>query len=118
MKSSYNLKEIRQLHNLTQQEFADALGITRELVNKMEKGKSSISKATSALLKQFLQERKSENYSQNLEDVAFFGVPQIKKQVPYHLQRREQKNISSEFLVELVGIKAQAGYVKGYEQVD
>ena len=32
-KSGYNIKEIRQLYNLTQQEFAEALGITRELVN-------------------------------------------------------------------------------------
>ncbi|MFL5772885.1 MAG: S24 family peptidase [Flavisolibacter sp.] len=117
MKSIINIKEIRQLHNLTQQEFADLLGITRELVNKMEKGKTGVSKATSALVKQFLHERKSENNSQNIEDVEFFGIPR-KPAMPYHLQRREQKNQALEFQVELVGIKAQAGYVKGYEQVD
>jgi phage repressor protein C with HTH and peptisase S24 domain len=116
MKSSLNIKEIRQLHNLTQQEFADALGITRELVNKMEKGKTGVSKATSALVKQFVMDHKSENNSQN-EEVEFFGVPR-KSGLPYHLLRREQKNQPSEFQVELVGIKAQAGYVKGYEQVD
>jgi phage repressor protein C with HTH and peptisase S24 domain len=37
---------------------------------------------------------------------------------PYLLQRREQKNIDAPFLVSLVAIKAQAGYIKGYEQVD
>src|ERR1044072_6324794 len=84
MKSIFNIKEIRQLHNFTQQEFADALGITRELVNKMEKGKSGISKATSALVKQFLLERKSENNSQGNDEVEFFGVPR-KPGVPYHL---------------------------------
>lgn len=117
MKSSINIKEIRQLYNLTQQEFAASLGITRELVNKMEKGKTGVSKATSALVKQFLQDRKSENNSQNSEDVEFFGIPR-KQGLPYFLQRREQKNIPVEHQVELVGIKAQAGYVKGYEQVD
>lgn len=118
-KSSYNIKEIRQLYNLTQQEFALALGLTREMVNKMEKGRTGISRATSALITQFLQERKSENYSQNSDEVEFYGVPARKTPpVPYHLQRREQKNEPAPFLVPLVGIKAQAGYVKGYEQVD
>jgi phage repressor protein C with HTH and peptisase S24 domain len=116
-KSGYNLKEIRQLYNLTQQEFAEALGITRELVNKMEKGRMGVSKATAALLRQFTQERKSEINS-HYEDVEFLGVPHKSSGLPYHLQRREQKNIPATFQVPLVGIKAQAGYVKGYEQVD
>ncbi len=38
--------------------------------------------------------------------------------VPYHLQRREQKNIPKAFLVPLVPYKARAGYVKMYDQVD
>jgi phage repressor protein C with HTH and peptisase S24 domain len=37
---------------------------------------------------------------------------------PYHLQRREQKTQDVPFRVPLVAIKAQAGYIKGYEQVD
>src|SRR5689334_10115315 len=104
-KSGYNLKEIRQLYNLTQQEFAEALGITRELVNKMEKGRMGVSKATAALLRQFTAQRKSEMNSQ-FEDVELLGVPSHKSSLPYHLQRREQKNIAASFQVPLVGIKA------------
>lgn len=117
MKSTYNIKEIRQLYNLTQQEFAAALGITRELVNKMEKGKSGVSKATAALLRQFTQERRSENFSHDSQEVQFFGVPRPPAQ-PYHLQRLAQKNVHAQLDVPLVGIKAQAGYVKGYEETD
>ena len=117
-KSGYNIKEIRQLYNLTQQDFAEALGITRELVNKMEKGKIGVSKATSALIRQFTQERRSEINS-HYEDVELLGVPSHRNSsLPYHLQRREQKNVPASFQVPLVGIKAQAGYIKGYEQVD
>jgi phage repressor protein C with HTH and peptisase S24 domain/DNA-binding XRE family transcriptional regulator len=119
MKISDNIKEIRQLYNLTQQEFADALGITRELVNKMEKGKCAVSKSTFALVQQFVQNRKSEDFSHTPEEVQFFGIPSAKaSSIPYHLQRREQKNEASKFMVPLVGIKAQAGYVKGYEHID
>lgn len=117
MRGSYNIKEIRQLYNLTQQEFAGALGITRELVNKMEKGKTPVSKATSALIQQFINEQQSENFSQSQEEVEFFGFPNGGR-LPYHLQRRVQKNEPTQLMVPLVGIKAQAGYVKGYEHVD
>ncbi|HEU4470316.1 MAG TPA: helix-turn-helix domain-containing protein [Flavisolibacter sp.] len=118
-KPSYNIKEIRQLYNLTQQEFAAALGITRELVNKIEKGKSSVSRATAALVQQFLRERQSENFSLSGNEVDILGVASpFSRPEPYHLQRREQKNRSAALLVPLVGIKAQAGYVKGFEHAD
>jgi len=116
-KYSYNIKEIRQLYNLTQQELAVALGITRELVNKMEKGKMAVSKATSALINQFIQSRKSEDISHFSEELQLVGIPR-KQAVPYHLQRREQKNVPAALMVPLVGIKAQAGYVKGFEHAD
>ena len=117
-KYSYNIKEIRQLYNLTQQELAVALGITRELVNKMEKGKMGVSKATSALLNQFIQSRKSEDNSQFSDELQFVGIPREKNALPYHLQRRVQKNEPVPFMAPLVGIRAQAGYVKGYEHAD
>ena len=116
MQSAYNIKEIRQLYNLTQQEFAGALGITRELVNKMEKGKTTVSKATSALINQFISERRSENSSLVENDVNNLSARRPAQ--PYYLQRREQKNVAAPLEVPLIGIKAQAGYVKGYEQVD
>lgn len=120
MKTEYNIKNIRQLYNLTQEEFATALGITRELVNKMEKGKCAISRATKMLINSFLEERKSENYSHEVvSDVQIFGAPSTKKHhLPYYLERREQKKETKPLEVPLVGIKAQAGYVKGFEQVD
>jgi phage repressor protein C with HTH and peptisase S24 domain len=117
MLSGHNIKEIRQLYNLTQEEFAAALGLTREMVNKMEKGRCSVSRSTSLLIEKFTEEHKSEITS---HDTTIIGQPVASKNpvLPYYLQRREQKNERSDFLVPLVGIKAQAGYVKGYEQTD
>ena len=120
MRAEYNIKNIRQLYNLTQEEFALALGITRELVNKMEKGKCGMSKATKLLINNFLEERKSENTSHEVvSDVQIFGTAHSRHtSMPYYLERREQKKETKALAVPLVGIKAQAGYVKGYEQVD
>ena len=116
MATAINIKNIRQLYNLTQEEFALALGITRELVNKMEKGKCGVSKATRLLVQHFLDARKSENTS---HEMTILGVPsQRGQQQPYFLERREQKSETKPLQVPLVGIKAQAGYVKGYEHVD
>lgn len=118
MKNIHNIKEIRQLHNLTQEEFALALGITRELVNKMEKGKCGVSKGTAALLQQFVQERKRENFS---PDVELFGMAHPDPsalRVPYVEQRREKKAEKAVVQVPLVAQKAQAGYVKSYDHTD
>src|SRR5690349_5086327 len=120
MSSSINIKNIRQLYNLTQEEFALALGITRELVNKMEKGKSGVSKATRLLVQKFLEERKSE---ENSHEMTFLGIPSQREvrrvdSMPYFEERRDQKQHPKMVLVPLVGIKAQAGYIKGYEHVD
>jgi len=116
MATAINIKNIRQLYNLTQEEFATALGITRELVNKMEKGKCGVSKATRLLIQNFLQVRQSENISQ---EMTILGVPsQRGQQQPYFLERQALKKEPRHLQVPLVGIKAQAGYVKGYEHVD
>jgi phage repressor protein C with HTH and peptisase S24 domain len=111
------IREIRSAFNLTQEELALALGLTRELVNKMESGKRPVSKATRALLQQFVQERTGEHFSHEvfLEGKAYSGRA---AQQPYFQQRQEQKMETADPFVPLVGIKAQAGYVKGYEQVD
>lgn len=117
---TYNLREIRQLYNLTQEEFALALGLTREMINKMEKGKIGQSRATQLKVKAFLEEQKSELHSHDLE---VLGMPATASRFrgaaqPYMEQRREQKQEAAPLRVPLVGIKAQAGYVKGFEQVD
>ncbi|RYY88397.1 MAG: helix-turn-helix domain-containing protein [Chitinophagaceae bacterium] len=118
--SSYNIKEIRQLYNLTQEELAHALGITRELVNKMEKGKSGVSKATRILLANFQEARKSEEYSHApVSEVQIFGAPAPKaRRQPYFLERQAQRGSARSTEVPLVGIKAQAGYIRGFEQTD
>ena len=112
------MKEIRQLYNLTQEELALALGITRELVNKMEKGKCPVSKGTKALLQNFLQDR-SENISPEISLLGRAHHFPAKAVMPYFEQRRESKmNKKAPLEVPLVAQKAQAGYVKSYEQVD
>ncbi len=118
MKADHNIKEIRQLYNLTQEEFALALGVTRELVNKMEKGKCGVSKGTAALLQQFVQERQREIFS---PDVQVMGTPQAtpsKLVLPYLEQRREKIAERPPVQVPLVAQKAQAGYLRAYEHVD
>lgn len=117
---AYNLREIRELYNLTQGELATVLDLTREMVNKMEKGKTRQSKATQLKIKMFLEARKSEEISQDLEIIgSATAVPKSRSAAqPYVAQRREQKAEKAPLLVPLVGIKAQAGYVKGYEQTD
>jgi transcriptional regulator with XRE-family HTH domain len=119
MNTAYNIKEIRQLYNFTQQEIAQLLGLTREMINKMEKGRCPMSRATQARLKLFLQERQGEQFSHEaVKDVQFIGVPRRSSSLPYHLHRLEQKNEATQYLVPLVAQKAQAGYVKSYDQVD
>lgn len=117
MFSAHNIKKIRELYNMTQEQFALSLGITRELVNKIEKGKTKVSDNTILRLQKFVKERESEFYSQ---DATVIGQPVSSEvsSLPYHLQRREQKVERKTVWVPLVGVKAQAGYVKGYEQVD
>ena len=115
----HNLLEIRKLIGMNQAEFANELNMTRELVNKIERGKSPISKRTVGRLKLLLEKFSLDEFS---HDVNILGKASQKEtrhsSLPYHLQRREQKNVEVPFLVPLVAIKAQAGYIKGYEQVD
>jgi transcriptional regulator with XRE-family HTH domain len=114
-----NIKEIRQLYNLTQEEFAQALGITRELVNKMEKGKCAVSKATKILIQNFQEAQKREEYSHSsVSDVQIFGTARPRAHQPYFLDRQSRQGSHRATEVPLVGIKAQAGYVRGFEQVD
>jgi phage repressor protein C with HTH and peptisase S24 domain len=119
MQTAPNVKNIRMLYNLTQEEFAGALGITRELVNKMEKGKCAVSRATKLLLAQFLDDRKSEIVShETVSDLLKFAGRHPKSAQPYYVERREAKKSPAAITVPLVGIKAQAGYVRGFEHMD
>src|SRR5215211_7702779 len=120
MFDSYNLLEIRELSGLSQTDFARKLSLSREVINKMEKGRMNVSKRTTARLQKFLQENPLGAVS---GDVNILGKSsQISERKRSHLpflqQRLQEKNTTIPFMVPLVGIKAQAGYVKGFEQVD
>jgi len=109
--------EIRKLYGLSQTDFAKKVKMSRELVSKLENGKAELKKPTWKKIQRFLQDHSMESFSQ---DVNILGKAshQHKKSEPYFTARREQKNEETLLFVPLVGIKAQAGYVKGYEQVD
>jgi phage repressor protein C with HTH and peptisase S24 domain len=121
MIEAHNLVEIRELHGLSQEDFAKKIGRTRELVNKMENGKTEISKSTLVRIQKFLESSSGGVFS---HEVHYLGkssqaAPKTPEVQPYYLDRREQKKLDREPLhVPLVGIKAQAGYIRNFEQVD
>ncbi|HVF81948.1 MAG TPA: LexA family transcriptional regulator [Flavisolibacter sp.] len=120
MFTSENLLEIRELANLSQTDFARKLGISREVVNKMECGKMKPSKKTFSKVQSFLRDHHN---TTNYGDVNILGKSSQSEEKKvfgksFHLQRLQEKNSTHIFQVPLVGIKAQAGYIKGFEQVD
>ena len=121
MIEAHNLIEIRDLYNLSQDDLAKNIKRSRELVNKMERGKAPISKGTWKLIQTYLSTLQKDNFS---HDVNLLGkssriADMRNNKQAYYLERREQKKQErSPFLVPLVGIKAQAGYVKGFEHTD
>ncbi|MDB5207534.1 MAG: LexA family transcriptional regulator [Flavisolibacter sp.] len=120
MFTSENLLEIRELANLSQTDFARKLGLSREVINKMESGKMKPSKKTFGKVQSFLQNHQN---TTNFGDVNILGKSsQASEKHPlsksFLSQRLESKNGTHLFLVPLVGVKAQAGYIKGFEQVD
>jgi phage repressor protein C with HTH and peptisase S24 domain len=118
MIDGYKLLEIRELYELNQAEFARKIGYSREVINKIESGKMKPSKWLSAAVQRFIDEHQKPDFSQDVNILGKASHSPKKLQEPYVQQRREQKAIPSQYLVPLVGIKAQAGYVKGYEQTD
>ena len=120
MFDQYNLLEIRELYDFSQTDFARRLGITRELLNKMEKGRMKVSKRTVVRLQNFLQEHPMQFNSGDVNILGKSSQAEPKKatHLPFRQQRLQEKNTTGIYLVPLVGIKAQAGYVKSFEQVD
>jgi phage repressor protein C with HTH and peptisase S24 domain len=118
MENSYNLMDIRQLYGLNQTDFARKANMSRELVSKIENGKVEMKKPTWKKVQRFLQDNP---ITKNSQDVNILGMPShfhSEFRHTYLESRREHKNDLVSQLVPLVGIKAQAGYVKAYEQVD
>lgn len=119
MIDAYKLLEIRELLGLSQDEFARKIGYSRELVNKVEKGKMKASKWFAEAVQSYVTEYSLHNFSHDVNILGKASHLQAKRVAePYLHTRRDQKNEASQVLIPLVGIKAQAGYVKGYEQVD
>jgi transcriptional regulator with XRE-family HTH domain len=120
MQEAYNIMEIRKLYGLNQTDFAKKVKMSRELVSKLENGKVELKKPTVRKIRQFLENHPVVNISQ---DVNFIGRPaEVERRrgggQPYYLSRRDHKNEDSVYLVPMVGVKAQAGFVRGYEHVD
>lgn len=111
----YDTLKIRELCRLTQQEFAAKLGVTRELINKVERGRLHGSKKLSLRIQQFLSAQ-PEDISHEFLHTKNSQNTSIEQ--PYYLQRREQKKKPLMITAPLVHIKAQAGYVKNFEQID
>lgn len=118
LQEAYNIVEIRKLYGLSQTEFARKVKMSRELVSKIENGKAELKKPTIRKIQRFLENHSFTSYSQ---DVNFLGKPShspLRAHSSYGNQRLDQKNEPSLTMVPLVGIKAQAGFIKGYEHVD
>lgn len=62
------IKRLRQQKGLSQQEFADKLGLTRELISKMEGGKLSVSKSTDILLREYASQIEVKNLPNSEEN--------------------------------------------------
>jgi phage repressor protein C with HTH and peptisase S24 domain len=118
MLNVHKLVEIRKSLELNQGEFANKIGYSREVVSKVENGKMEASKWFVEAVLKLQNEHSFHNISDDVKILGKFSHTARKSQKPYLEQRQEQKNIPSQFLVPLIGIKAQAGYVKGYEQTD
>lgn len=115
MLNPHKLIEIRKSLGLNQDSFSRKIGYSREVVSKVENGKMEPSKW---FVEAVLQFQNDHQFHINGGDVKILGKFSHSSKKPYLEQRQEQKNIPSQFLVPLVGIKAQAGYVKGFEQTD
>jgi phage repressor protein C with HTH and peptisase S24 domain len=112
MDKDINLLEIRELYGLSQLEMAQQIGYSREVINKIEKGKMKPSRWLMEAVRQFVSEHQNRKIS-----------PGVKKNAgntgsTFLETRRDQKLAGGNMMVPLVGIKAQAGYVRGFEQTD
>ena len=116
MLDAQKLVELRRKAGLNQADFAARIGYSREVVSKIENEKMEPSKWFLEAVREF--QNNHFGYA-NQSDVKILGkISHGARQKPYMEHRREQKHTEMPLTVPLVGIKAQAGYVKGYEQTD
>lgn len=112
----HKLLEIREKLGMKQEELARAIGYSRELVNKVEGGKMKASRWFVKAVEDLVEQHR---FVENSHDVNNLGKTSFSPSGEAYLATRlKEKNEPKQLMVPLVGIKAQAGYVKGYEQVD
>ena len=119
MNSPQELIEIRRNLGLNQAEFASKIGYRREVISKIENGKMEASRWFIEAVQNLVNSVSGASYG---GDVKILGKisqnAQRRPSKPYMDYRRSQKAEADILAVPLVGIKAQAGYVKGFEQTD
>lgn len=118
MIDAYKILEIRELSGLSQDDFARRIGYSREVVNKVEKGRMKASRWFVEAVQKYAQDHQLFNNSHDVNILGKASPVSSKRAGSYLSSRLHQKNEEAAFYVPLVGIKAQAGYIKGYEQVD
>lgn len=120
MNIAQNLKHIRKKHGLTQSDLARKIGINRSLVGAYEEGRAEPKlKTLLAIVQQFgssLDELVSGDLSQNSGKKKKFLIDMpgnSLRVLPIAIDKAEDKE-----LVSLVPVKAAAGYMAGYGDVD
>ena len=118
MLNEHTVLEIRKSLGLNQSSFGRKIGYSREVVSKIENGKMEPSKW---FIEAVMELQNSSKVVQDSSDVTILSkISHSQKNSPknYTEERLLKKQEHSSFLVPLIGIKAQAGYIKGFEQVD
>jgi phage repressor protein C with HTH and peptisase S24 domain len=118
MLDAHKLIEIRKSLGLNQKDFSRKIGYSREVVSKVENGKMEPSKWFVEAVLQFQNDQIFRQSGHDVKILGKFSHESKKLNQPFYKQIQTLKNLPSEYLVPLVGIKAQAGYVKGFEQTD
>jgi phage repressor protein C with HTH and peptisase S24 domain len=118
MLDSHKLMEIRRSLGLNQEEFGRKIGYSREVVSKVENGKMEPSRWFVEAVLNFQNDSILQGINQDVKNIGNISQKPRKVTEPFYRHINTLKNRESEYLVPLVGIKAQAGYVKGFEQTD
>lgn len=109
---SHIIKQIREDAGISQDELAIRLDLSREMVSKMENGKMPVSIKTQVKIQELFG-TKYVNFTSLSQDPK---ITEVEAATTYLDKRRSKKNESKQFLVPLVPVKAQAGYVRAADQ--
>ena len=118
MLNTQELIEIRKSLGLNQEDFGRKIGYSREVVSKVENERMEPSRWFVEAVLNFMNDQQFQTKGPDVKYLGKFSQSAKKVLRPYVEQRQEQKNALKDFWVPLVGIKAQAGYVKAFEQTD